>query len=54
MCSSVPKNKPINYTVIVSADNILAAVIKGMSLDHYENKQCQRDERRVNPWDYVS
>lgn len=31
MYSSVPKNKPINYTVIASADNKLA-VIKGMTV----------------------
>lgn len=52
MYSSVPKNKPINYTAIVSADNKLA-VIKGMAVDHYENKQYQGDVRRVNIWDYV-
>lgn len=31
MYCSVPKNKPINYTVIASADNKLA-VIKGMTV----------------------
>lgn len=53
MFSTVPKNKSINYTVITSADNKLAA-IKGMTVDHLENKQYHGNVRKVNKWDYVS